>query len=673
MPGIEIKPELLAPVGRRDVLEAVIEAGADAVYLGSKRFSMRAHRSDFHFDDRGLEQALEYAHRRGVKVYVTVNNLLADSELDDVSALLRFFQDSGADAVIIQDLAVLELVQRSGLSLPVHASTMMNVHSSETARQLKSMGVSRIIVSRDIDLTAAGRIGHEAGIEVEVFAHGDMCVCQSAQCFLSGLALGKSSNRGECMKPCRWDWDLLAMNNGELPATVASGHLMAIKDLSILRLIPKVVQEKIACLKIEGRMRDAVYLGRVVGLYRRAIDAYFDSPSTFHLTAQEVGEVFSHRSRDLSSLGLGGTSSSAVMFDPSGRKETMFLSNGAEEPGLDWHEAQSAVPAGEPPAQCPVLAVSVFGYRAAVAALEAGADRIDLAAEVPVLKGVGWTPEKVEALAGRIRSGGEAAVIGLRGPRIADERGMAEFEWQLRQFHGLAGAVLVHQLGTLALAREICGECMPVVADYGFNILNSLAATRLFGLGADAVTVSVEAGYPELESIIGRTAGPCELLIHGTQPAMLLEHCLVAHHAGGGGGAEFCRAPCQHIDFMLRDEKGQLRRLWADQHCRNHVTAGCDLALLGQLPVLVSRGVATCRIEGQLYDPQAVSAVVGVYRRALDRLTSKRPEPGEFGEDQWEALRSAAGTGLNIGPFVRSITSARSTTEVVRAGRAARE
>jgi putative protease len=446
MPGIEKKPELLAPVGRWDVLEAVIEAGADAVYLASKRFGMRAHRSDFHFDDEGLARAMEYAHSRGVKVYVTVNNLLADAELEAVSSLLLLLHEIRADAVIIQDLAVLELLRRGGLSLPVHASTMMNVHSSATARQLKSMGVSRIIVSRDIDLTAAGRIGQEAGVEVEVFAHGDMCVGQSAQCFLSGLALGKSSNRGECMKPCRWDWDLLALNNGGPPAKVASGHLMSIKDLSTLRLIPRVVQEGIACLKIEGRMRDAAYLGRTVGLYRRALDSYFTSPATYHLTPSEVGEAFSNRVRDLSSLGLGGTASSAEMFDPSGQKETMFLSKGAEEPGLNWCEARTDLPQGPLPVRRPVLAVTVSGYRAAVAALEAGADRIDLAAEVPVRAGAGWTPDKVDALAGRIRSGGEAVVIGLRGPRIADQRGTAEFDWQLRRFSGLAGVILVHQL-----------------------------------------------------------------------------------------------------------------------------------------------------------------------------------------------------------------------------------
>ena len=280
------KVELLAPAGKWEAFQAVLQAGADAIYLGMKRFNMRRHRSDFNFTEEQLAHALKLAHQRGTRIYVTVNAMLGQHELPGVRELLCSLAALGVDAVIVQDLATIRLAAESGLRVPLHASTMMNVHHVEHAAALKQWGVTRIITSRDISLSEAGEIGRETGLEVECFVHGDMCVAQSGQCGMSGVLFGKSANRGECMKPCRWSYDLVRLSDGEVAASLSEGHLLALKDLCLVHNIPDVVEAGICSLKIEGRMRDPLYLGSVVQLYREALDRFYACPPAFRLDSR---------------------------------------------------------------------------------------------------------------------------------------------------------------------------------------------------------------------------------------------------------------------------------------------------------------------------------------------------------------------------------------------------
>src|SRR5574337_1190773 len=156
---------------------------------------MRLHRSDFNFTDEQIVDAVQFAHSRNVKVYITVNNLLSDNELNEARRFLGFLGEINVDAVIIQDLGILNIIRQMGIPLPVHISTMMNIHNVESALTLKELGVRRIVTSRDISLAQVKEIHEKTGIEVEYFVHGDLCVCQSGQCYTSGVLFGKSANR----------------------------------------------------------------------------------------------------------------------------------------------------------------------------------------------------------------------------------------------------------------------------------------------------------------------------------------------------------------------------------------------------------------------------------------------------------------------------------------------
>ena len=201
--------ELLAPAGTWEALEAAVEAGADAVYLGGKHFNMRMHEGDFNFDDAALKRAVEYTHSHGVHLYITLNNLISDEEIPALRKYLAYLEEIRPDAILVQDFAVLELVHEMGLTIPLHTSVMMNTHNENAIERLKEYGITRIVVGREMTLSELSLFCERTGIEVEYFMHGDMCISESGQCIHSGVLFGQSGNRGRCLKPCRWPYQLI--------------------------------------------------------------------------------------------------------------------------------------------------------------------------------------------------------------------------------------------------------------------------------------------------------------------------------------------------------------------------------------------------------------------------------------------------------------------------------
>ncbi len=655
MRRLDTRVEVLAPAGRWDALEAVITAGADAVYLSAKRFNMRHHRGDFHFTDDQLSDAITYVHQHGRRIYVTVNALLGQSELADARDLLAQLDALGVDAIIIQDLGTIHLARELDLDVPLHASTMMNVHHPEHARALKKLGITRIIPSRDISLTAIGEICRLAGIEVECFVHGDMCVAQSGQCSMSGVLFGKSANRGECMKPCRWEYDLVRLDEDASLAPVSSGHLLSIKDLCLLRNIPEAVQSGVCSLKIEGRMRDAPYLTSVVQMYRNAVDAYYECPPAFALSVEDIENAHRNQVRKLSTLTMLGGSSHSGLFDTTGRTEPMFLSNGCTEQAMTEQVFHADAARDGVPRETE-LAVSVADESSAQAAVEGGADRIYLAAEVSQLDRSPWS---LESLTRAIRLAQCHNVrVGLRTPRVTTDREWFETRWILRQLsdHDL-DFVLVHHLGTLELARIICPQAA-IITDFGFNTLNAAAAELLAQQGATQVTLSNEAGFIEFQNLADATPVPLEVIAHGPVSGMLVDHCVIALHASTSGRKDVCRAPCRHVAFGLRDKCGETRPVIADQHCRNHLLAAHDLAILPRLNDFLVGTVRSVRIEAQFYTPAEVQAITRAYRRKLDADTNWQAA--------WREAQACSPRPLNYGPFTRSIVNPKSTASVIR-------
>ncbi|MDP2841265.1 MAG: peptidase U32 family protein, partial [Candidatus Methanoperedens sp.] len=269
------KPELLAPVGSKEALIAAIDNGADAVYFGGKLFSARQYASNFTKEE--LEWAIDYAHVRGVKAYVTVNTLIKDSELEEACEYLQYLCNAGADAVIVQDLGVLRLLREQLPELPVHVSTQMTIHTVEGVKFLEEMGVKRVVLARELSLDEIKRIKSQTSMEIETFIHGALCFSYSGQCLLSSMIGGRSGNRGHCAQPCRKKY---GMNGIE-------GYLLSPKDLNMSEHIPALVEAGIDSFKIEGRMKRHEYVAGVVRIYRKLIERYFEAPEIFFILESE--------------------------------------------------------------------------------------------------------------------------------------------------------------------------------------------------------------------------------------------------------------------------------------------------------------------------------------------------------------------------------------------------
>ncbi len=271
-----MKPELVVPAGDFDALRAAVANGADAVYLGGKRFNARIHAKNFGLEELG--QVIRYAHNLNVKVYVTVNTLIADRELSDLDNYLANLYSLEADAVIVQDLGVLKLCRELHPNLRVHASTQATISSSAGVKFWVDHGARRAILARELSLEQIRRVKEECGVELEVFAHGALCFAYSGQCLLSGFIGGRSANRGRCASPCRLPYSIVVGENGT-PLCTDGSHLLSMKDLNLSEDIGRLAEAGVDALKIEGRMKIPEYVAVVTGIYRRLIDDCYREPT----------------------------------------------------------------------------------------------------------------------------------------------------------------------------------------------------------------------------------------------------------------------------------------------------------------------------------------------------------------------------------------------------------
>lgn len=267
--------ELLAPAGNMTCLHAAVSAGADAVYLGSSSFNARRNADNFTIET--LREACDYAHLRGVKVYLTVNTIILPSEIWDALELVRQAYRAGVDAFIVQDIGLAQEITRALPEARVHISTQMNTHTKDAIVAEAALGAKRVTLARELSLAELADLSHfaaEIGMETECFAHGALCVCYSGQCFMSSMVGGRSANRGMCAQACRLPYEL---RNKALrkPLDTPGDHLLSPKDLCTAEIIPELIHAGVSSLKIEGRMKSPEYVSCVTRVYRDILDRFY--------------------------------------------------------------------------------------------------------------------------------------------------------------------------------------------------------------------------------------------------------------------------------------------------------------------------------------------------------------------------------------------------------------
>ena len=265
-----MKYELLAPAGDLECLKWAIEAGANAIYLGGSRFGARAYSKNF--TDEELVEAINYAHLYGVKVYLTCNTIIYDDETESFIDFVRFAYKNGIDAVLIQDLGMLDLVRKKFPDLEIHASTQMHIHNLEGAMMAKKLGIKRIVLARETPISVIEEIKRKTALDIEVFVHGSLCVSYSGQCLFSSMVGKRSGNRGCCAGSCRLPYQILDKNGKIL--NQEKSYPLSMKDLCAISSLDKLMQIGVNSFKIEGRMKSKEYVYLVTKLYRKAIDSY---------------------------------------------------------------------------------------------------------------------------------------------------------------------------------------------------------------------------------------------------------------------------------------------------------------------------------------------------------------------------------------------------------------
>ena len=259
------KIEILAPAGSLDSLYAAINKKCDAVYLGGNKFSARAYASNF--DNETMQKAIDYAHNYNVKIYVTINTILKENEIEEAVRYAGYLYEIGVDALIIQDLGLLKRVLEEYPDMELHASTQITIHNGEAAVYFTEKGFKRIVLSREMTLDEIKYISKDLGIETEMFVHGALCVCYSGQCLMSSIIGGRSGNRGRCAQPCRMEYTLKSNKGSE-----RRGYLLSPKDMCTIEDVEDIIETGTSSLKIEGRMKRAEYVAGVVDNYRKAVD-----------------------------------------------------------------------------------------------------------------------------------------------------------------------------------------------------------------------------------------------------------------------------------------------------------------------------------------------------------------------------------------------------------------
>lgn len=616
--------ELLAPAGTFEIFKTVIDANCDAVYFGGPSLNMRMMRMGYNLSYEEVKEAVQLAHERGKRAYITVNNLMDEEDLEEAKRYFAFLNEIGPDAIIAQDLAVFPLIQEMNYTnIPVHSSVMMNVHNLEMIEAVKALGVSRIVASREMDLKTAEVLYTRSGMEFEYFVHGDMCTVHGANCLYSSMLFGNSSNRGRCMKPCRWDYRV--KKDGYLYPTE---YPLAAKDMYMYEHIPELIKSGITSFKIEGRMRDIEFLLKVVNSYGDAIDRYIADPLGFN-REDGADTLHKNRKRDFTTAYAFGKPGLAFInrrYEGTGK----FYSTGKvfstptaeremkEERVLQVKESLRHAKREQPGTSIPQITVHVNSVEQARAAIEEGADVIYLTGDV-------FQPDRpfgrkdIEALTAD--KGNAEMILGM--PRMMNELHMEQYhhflaEGKQHKFYGLDG-LLASNIGAMHKFQSLG---LPMIADFSLNIYNHMAASfyqKHFGISR--IIPSLELQLHDLTKLLRHPEIPVEIIVHGSPIVMYLEHDLYANAAEFEPIAEEDNRFVDNRHLVLLTDKGE-NPVYRDAAGRNHLALAKELCFMPFLKELHEAGVNHFRIEGKAYTTEQLRGLVRIYRQAALNLDS---------------------------------------------------
>lgn len=320
------KPELLAPAGNLEKLKIAVHYGADAVFLGGQEYGLRSNADNFTIEE--IKEGVDFANKYGAKIYITTNIIAHDENMDGLEDYLIALEGTGATGIIVADPLIIETCKRVAPKLEIHLSTQQSLSNVKAVEYWKSEGLERVVLARETSAEEIKEMKEKIDIEIEAFIHGAMCIAYSGRCTLSNHMTARDSNRGGCCQSCRWDYDLLTVDDGELDVVYdgdATPFAMSPKDLKLVESIPKMIDIGVDSLKIEGRMKSIHYIATVVSVYRKVIDAYCADPENFKIDSKWLIELDKCANRDTASAFFEGVPGfEEQMFGHEQSKKTPF-------------------------------------------------------------------------------------------------------------------------------------------------------------------------------------------------------------------------------------------------------------------------------------------------------------------------------------------------------------
>lgn len=597
--------ELLAPAGNFDIFKGIVKSKCDAIYFGGPALNMRLIRKGFNFSENEITQAVSMAHDEGKKVYITVNNLIDPSEIEQAKRYLEFLAEVGPDAVIVQDLGILKMMRQDDLPLAAHASVMMNVYNLPTVLALKRVGVSRVVLSRNCSLADISYIKQHADIEIEYFTHGDMCIAHGAQCYYSSMLFGMSSNRGKCLKPCRWWFSQDAADENILQMPDENKRFpLAVRDMCMYKYLPEMIHAGVNSFKIEGRMRDKDFIVRLVNIYGDALDRYIEDPIGWDPN-ENYKTLFDTRKRDFSTasaFGNSGAENLNTRWEGTGK----FFSTGkmfstptpetaiTEDVTQSLRERIAPLPEGKP---LPKISVRVNNPAQATAAAAAGAHRIYAAGDV-FMPDIPFSVKSLAKLKEDLQKISPETELYLGTPRMMNSLHLDTYKANAESLRPYIDGLLVGDLGAVELLKT---TGFALAGDFSLNVLNGLAAEFLLEQGLCTVTCSVEMNAESLVGIAQDCAARLELIAYGRLEAMYFDHNFFEVNGASTGEP-----------FSLYNEGGKYD-IYMDGHHRTHLLTTRPFSLLPLLEEIQSLGLNMLRIEAQTETPEAIKAIVKAF------------------------------------------------------------
>ncbi|PTL03023.1 peptidase U32 family protein [Staphylococcus haemolyticus] len=304
------KPELLAPAGNLEKLKIAVHYGADAVFLGGQEYGLRSNADNFTMAE--IKEGVEFANQYNAKIYVTTNIIAHDENIKGLENYLIELEKTGATGIIVADPLIIETCKQVAPKLEIHLSTQQSLSNTKAVQYWKEEGLDRVVLARETGAMEMKEMKENVDIEIEAFIHGAMCIAYSGRCTLSNHMTARDSNRGGCCQSCRWDYDLLEVDNdGELDLYYQDGDVvpfaMSPKDLKLIESIPQMMEIGIDSLKIEGRMKSIHYIATVVSVYRKVIDSYAEDPANFKINPEWLIELDKCANRDTAPAFFEGT------------------------------------------------------------------------------------------------------------------------------------------------------------------------------------------------------------------------------------------------------------------------------------------------------------------------------------------------------------------------------